>query len=184
MTVSTHIDRGRPAGVGTHGVQRRLGGLLKHLPAAPDRWLDLGCGNGAYTIEIAKRARRVVGVDLSAVHLRDLQATIATRALLNVTSLQGTAGQLPFRDATFEVVSLIEVLEHVDADDLAIRECHRVLRSRGWLALSVPNKWYPFDIHGAQIGPFFLSSRVPFISWLPDAIHRRIARARIYTATR
>lgn len=50
--------------------------------------------------------------------------------------------------------------------------------------LSLPNKWYPFETHGAKLGRFNLSNRVPFVSWLPTGLHSRIVPARIYTKTR
>jgi hypothetical protein len=47
------------------------------------------------------------------------------------------------------------------------------------LALSVPNRWWIFETHGAEL-PYLRWNRVPFFSWLPKRIHDRYARARIY----
>ena len=55
----------------------------------------------------------------------------------------------------------------------------RCLKPGGVLAISVPNKWWIFETHGAYL-PLLRWNRVPFLSWLPQFIHRRIARARNY----
>jgi 2-polyprenyl-3-methyl-5-hydroxy-6-metoxy-1,4-benzoquinol methylase len=72
-----------------------------------------------------------------------------------------------------------EVLEHVDSEARALAEIDRVLKPGGDLVLSVPNKGWIFETHGAHL-PLLPWNRVPFFSWLPPAIRRRFARARIY----
>jgi 2-polyprenyl-3-methyl-5-hydroxy-6-metoxy-1,4-benzoquinol methylase len=73
-----------------------------------------------------------------------------------------------------------EVLEHVDDERRALDELRRVLKPGGRLAMSVPNKWWVFETHGAAL-PLLKWNRVPFFSWLPKPLHDRWARARIYT---
>ena len=51
------------------------------------------------------------------------------------------------------------------------------------MAITVPNKWWIFETHGADL-PFLPWNRVPFFSWLPRVIHEKYARARIYTKKR
>jgi hypothetical protein len=48
------------------------------------------------------------------------------------------------------------------------------------LAISVPNRWWVFETHGAAL-PLLKWNRVPFFSWLPKPLHDRWARARIYS---
>lgn len=58
------------------------------------------------------------------------------------------ASPLPFPDQTFDVVSLFEVLEHVDDDRALLHEIHRVLKPRGVLFLSCPMNpayWTHYD---------------------------------------
>ena len=45
--------------------------------------------------------------------------------------------------------------------------------------ISVPNKWWIFETHGAKL-PLLPWNRVPFFSWLPKFIHSKYANARIY----
>ncbi len=51
------------------------------------------------------------------------------------------------------------------------------------MVISVPNKWWIFETHGARL-PLLPWNRVPFFSWLPRVIHERYAYARIYTKSR
>ena len=92
---------------------------------------------------------------------------------MDVTSLK-------FPDRTFDMVSCIETLEHILNQKKALYEIYRVLKPNGTLVLSVPNKWWIFETHGAKL-PLLPWNRVPFFSWLPKRIHDRFAYARIYT---
>lgn len=58
---------------------------------------------------------------------------------------------LAFRDVSFDGVFLNEVLEHVRDETKTLRELHRVLRPRGYLALMSPNHWFPFEGHGVRV---------------------------------
>jgi len=73
------------------------------------------------------------------------------------------------------------VLEHVPDQDLALEEMYRLLRPGGRLILSVPNKWWVFETHGANL-PLLPWNRVPLVSWWPRRLHDKYARARIYRA--
>ena len=122
-----HLDRGAPAARGAFGVQTRLRALSRHLPPAQGRWLDVGCGNGAYTAEICRTADMVIGIDLSLVYLTEALALIGAECE-HAGLVRGVGEQLPFGDEAFDVVSLIEVLEHVDSEQRTLAECNRVLR--------------------------------------------------------
>jgi SAM-dependent methyltransferase len=73
-----------------------------------------------------------------------------------------------------------EVLEHVRHEQNALSELCRVIKPGGKLVMSVPNRWWVFETHGANL-PVLPWNRVPFFSWLPKTLHDRYARARIYT---
>jgi len=54
------------------------------------------------------------------------------------------------------------------------------LRRGGELLITVPNRWFPFENHGARIGRWRWDGRVPILTYLPW-LHRRIALARVFT---
>ena len=63
------------------------------------------------------------------------------------TYVCGDACALPFADATFDVVTLFDVLEHIDADADAAREAWRVVRPGGWILVSTPNADWHYPTH-------------------------------------
>jgi SAM-dependent methyltransferase len=100
--------------------------------------------------------------------------------------IRASALSLPFRDGCFDLVTAFEVMEHLPDDLSALTEANRVLRPGGWLFLTVPNKWWIFETHGGVVrGLGWIPwNRIPLVSWLPQKLHDRIARARIYTLSR
>lgn len=170
---------GEPIRHGYTGVEKRLGMARRFASWQGARVLDLGCGNGAYTLEMAREAAFVCGVDVEPARLREF----AQRAgrMPSVTMLQGVGEALPFPDRNFDVVFCIETLEHVTDERRTLAEIRRVLRPGGRLLLTIPNKWYPFETHGLRPAWLKGSNRYPLVSWLPKPIHSRLANARIYT---
>lgn len=141
------------------------------------RALDVGCGNGAYTLVIGREAALVWGVDIDQRWLNEFIHQPQIGSTVGVAQADGEC--LPFCDAVFDVVFCIETLEHVANERAVLHEMRRVLRNDGTLLLTVPNKWFPFETHGLRGIPH--SYFIPFASWLPEPLHRRYANARIYT---
>jgi 2-polyprenyl-3-methyl-5-hydroxy-6-metoxy-1,4-benzoquinol methylase len=50
------------------------------------------------------------------------------------------------------VGKVVEVIENVGSEEFVLAEVHGVLRRDGWLFLTTPNRFYPFETHGFQIG--------------------------------
>jgi SAM-dependent methyltransferase len=90
------------------------------------------------------------------------------------------AEALPFGDATFDGVLLNEVLEHVRDQRAALREVRRVLVDGGNLVVFSPNRWFPFEGHGAILGPLRVGKPVPLLPWLPQRLTARTMSARNY----
>jgi len=167
---------GRPAEYGSYGVTKRLEKIDQAFSLAGMRLLDLGCGNGSYTVELARRAAWTCGLDLQFNLLQSFPTAIPR--------VQGAAESLPFKNESFDCITLIEVLEHTHSDARVLDECRRVLRSGGKLVLFVPNKLHPFETHPSHLAGLTLGTNVPFFSWLPGALHTRISSARIYSRRR
>jgi SAM-dependent methyltransferase len=96
--------------------------------------LDLGCAFG-YGTDMVARRHQVVGVDASPAFIAR-----ARRRYLHLRFEQAPAEALPFADATFDAVLLLDVLEHVQREQPVLQEVARVLRPGGTLVLSVPHK--------------------------------------------
>jgi ubiquinone/menaquinone biosynthesis C-methylase UbiE len=115
--------------------RRRVSRVLALLGARPgDRVLEVGCGAGHLLARV--RAERSVGIDLSALVLRQARARVDGRAAL----VQGDAVELPFAAGAFDRAYCSEVLEHLADPRAALAEIRRVLRPRGVAVISVPNE--------------------------------------------
>jgi SAM-dependent methyltransferase len=95
------------------------------------RILDVGCGTGA-NLEMLARFGRAEGVDISA----DALAFCRARGLQKVR--QSAAESLPYDDASFDLVTALDVIEHLDDDVAGLREMRRVLQPGGRLLIFVP----------------------------------------------
>jgi SAM-dependent methyltransferase len=103
----------------------------KHGQRLQLRILDVGCGTGA-NLEMLSRFGEVKGVDVSAEAL----AFCCARGLENVK--QGEAECLPYEDDSFDLVTGLDVVEHLDDDRAGLQEMRRVLRHGGYALLFVP----------------------------------------------
>ena len=171
-----HLAGGVPASAADFLLQRRERVVRRHVPLEGRVLLDFGCGNGAQTGRFVDDFDLVVGADVNPGFLADFSRTFGSRG---AHALRYDGHGLPLADASVDRVISFEVLEHVEDERRALEEIHRVLRPGGHLAMSVPNRWWIFETHGADL-PLLPWNRVPLFSWLPTALHDRWARARIY----
>src|SRR5918998_3083670 len=95
------------------------------------RILDVGCGTGANLIMLSKYGD-AEGVDIS----EDALAFCRERGLDKVRL--GAGEELPYEDATFDLVTALDVVEHMDNDLAGLSEMYRVLRPGGRALLFVP----------------------------------------------
>lgn len=96
--------------------------------------LDLGCAFGFGTRILARRYDSF-GVDGSSRFIARAARTVRTARFA-----LAKAEQAPFRDAAFDAVVCLEVLEHLTDEKLAVDEIRRVLKPGGELVVSVPHK--------------------------------------------
>jgi ubiquinone/menaquinone biosynthesis C-methylase UbiE len=142
------------------------------------RWLDCGCCNGDYAEGLrAAGASDVTGVDIDPARVARARQRFAAEQLTFVTA---TGESLPFPDAHFDGILLNEVLEHVDHQSRTLAELHRVLTPGGMLIVFSPNRWFPFEGHGARLGRWNISVPVPVVPWLPRRLSSRVMKARNY----
>lgn len=100
--------------------------------------LDLGCGSGHLTVELALTTR-VVAVDRAAEMLSATRGR-AEEAGLDCLLVQAEATALPLADASCDGAAVVQVLEYVPDVERALRELHRVLRPGG-RAVLVDTDW-------------------------------------------
>jgi SAM-dependent methyltransferase len=122
--------------------------------------LDCGCGDGGFTAELAQRAGAAVafGIEWDRARARDAnhRGVRAVQADLNAN--------LPFADASFDVVHSNQVIEHLYATDNFLRETRRVLKPDGVVLISTNNlaSWHNVIslVLGMQPPPMHVSGEV------------------------
>jgi SAM-dependent methyltransferase len=112
-------------------IESFLAPICEQMKPDRPRILDVGCGTGA-NLEMLAQFGEAAGVDVSP----DALAFCRQRGLQNVR--QGEAEHLPYEDGSFDLVTGLDVVEHLDDDLAGLREMRRVLRPGGYAFLFVP----------------------------------------------
>ncbi|MEJ7825436.1 MAG: class I SAM-dependent methyltransferase [Solirubrobacteraceae bacterium] len=109
--------------------------ILELIDPAGRRCLDVGCGAGAFGVELRQAgAKHVAGIELHPV------AAAQARARLDVL-VEGSVldAPLPFADGEFDLMVFADVLEHLPDPDRALARCLPLLAAAGTVVVSVPN---------------------------------------------
>lgn len=118
---------------------RRLEVMLKQIPPLENKSvLEVGCGAGIISLELAKTARKVVGIDVTETALDFGRKLADLLGYSHVEFKKGDAENLEFEDASFDIIVCSEVLEHLLNPEEAISEFYRVLKANGILLLTTP----------------------------------------------
>jgi len=131
----------------------RMAWLEDHVPLAGRTVLDVGCGGGILSEAMSAKGARVLGIDLAGkalqvarLHALESGATVEYRAI----SAEELAQQQP---ASFDLVTCMEMLEHVPDPAQTMAACAQLVRPGGWVMFSTINrnpKSFLFAIVGAE----------------------------------
>jgi len=125
--------------------------------------LDIGCGPGNITAELASRVGdgNVIGIDLSKEVIEAARRDFESPAQGNLSFRSGDVYGLDFSDEEFDVVYAHQVLQHLGDPVAALVEMRRVLKSGGLLA-----------IRDADFGAFAWSPEDPVLTHWMDVYHQ------------
>jgi len=110
MKLVQHLYLGTPVNYGTFAIRKRLDAIAKLVKIENLKVLDVGCGNGAYTIGLARKNKQVVGVDIQYVNLSKFLSQIYSNMTENCFVAQMDGVHLAFKDSYFDIVTCIEVM--------------------------------------------------------------------------
>lgn len=99
--------------------------------------LDAACGDGYGSRLISSRALSVIGLDISKKSVEEAKTKYQSS---NLEFITGSVDNLPFNDASFDVIVSFETLEHVSRHEVVMHEFKRVLRPGGFVIISTPDK--------------------------------------------
>lgn len=149
----------------------------------PIEVLDVACGTGDFTIEIAKRAARgskIIGIDLSE-GMMEIGREKIRKTGVQAEMLQGDCEVLPFEDNCFDRVSAAFGVRNFEHLEIGILEMYRVLKSDGKiviLELSMPSnpivKWF-YSLYFLKMMPKiggWISGNKGAYNYLPQSVLR------------
>ena len=132
----------------------RLEWIQSHAPLAGQRVLDVGCGGGILADSMARKGAQVVGIDLAtkALKVAMLHALEAGTPSVEYreVSVEALAAEQP---ESFDVLTCMEMLEHVPDPASVVRACAALVKPGGWVFFSTINrnaKAFLFAIVGAE----------------------------------
>ena len=181
----TKIEKGRPAEFQDFIIFRRLE-LLKRFPGFLNsdlNLIDIGCGNGATILNISNQFKSCHGIDIEPERISLFVNKLKDHNINNCTSSVCDISKGLKKKQHYDRAISFEVLEHVSDEGLTLKNIYSSLKPGAQFAISVPNKWWIFETHGAHL-PLLSWNRIPFFSWLPHSIHSKYAKARIYTKSK
>lgn len=101
--------------------------------------LDLGCGDGGL-YSLVEKDKKYTGIDISPTQLEAFKKTIGKSNKNKPQLLLGDISTLPFKESSFDLAFVCDVLEHVIDPSQVIREVQRVMRNKGYIIICIPNE--------------------------------------------
>jgi ubiquinone/menaquinone biosynthesis C-methylase UbiE len=139
------------------------------------RVLDVGSAWGFNVMALERMGYRATGLDLVADQF-EVGGRIARANDVAFTVVGADAAKLPFGDASFDVVTMVETFEHIYLEDrrAALDECNRVLRRGGRLIMSTPNYRSLVErFKRYTVRRRWLRSRLPTMCYPQEGINRQ-----------
>ena len=132
----------------------RLDWIDRTSPLTGKRVVDVGCGGGILADSMARRGAEVLGIDLARKSLTVARLHAMEAGTPSITYREVAAEALATEQpAAYDVVTCMEMLEHVPAPDSIVRACATLVRPGGWVYFSTINrnaKAFLYAIVGAE----------------------------------
>ncbi len=134
----------------------RLGYIEDHIDLIDKQILDVGCGGGLLTEALASRGGLVTGIDISK-DLLQVADDHAKQANLNIKYTCATVEGFCFDNHnTFDIITCMELLEHVPDPEAIIDACKHLIKPGGFLFLSTINRNLKAYLQTKIVAEYFL----------------------------
>ncbi|MGD9888221.1 MAG: bifunctional 2-polyprenyl-6-hydroxyphenol methylase/3-demethylubiquinol 3-O-methyltransferase UbiG [Halothiobacillaceae bacterium] len=138
----------------------RMDFIRAHVELQQRNVLDVGCGGGILTEALAREAREATGIDLAAASLSTARLHAEVQGLSINYRLMPIEDLAAAEPASFDVVTCMEMLEHVPDPAGIIQACADTLKPGGWLFLSTLNRT-PQAFALAIVAAEYLTGMIP-----------------------
>ncbi|WP_455365058.1 class I SAM-dependent methyltransferase [[Eubacterium] cellulosolvens] len=101
--------------------------------------VDFGCGTGYYTIPLAKRVQKAIGIDVQSGMLKKAEDN-AKKHSLNIKFLKSDGTRIPIPDSTADLILMIRVFHEIEDKIQALKEFERILKKDGKIAIKEKTK--------------------------------------------
>ena len=101
--------------------------------------LDVGCGTGVYTLDLAKRKYNVISMDISKEMLLSTQKRVAESVKGNLRLIVADAEMIPLKPESIDLVICVGVLEYLPNDYSALKNMSRMVKKDGLIIFTLPN---------------------------------------------
>ena len=139
----------------------RLAWIEERVPLTGKAVLDVGCGGGILAEAMAGRAASVLGIDLASKPLGVARLHALEKGVANVSyrevAVEALAAERP---AAFDVVTCMEMLEHVPDPSSVVAACAALVRPQGWVFFSTLNR-NPMAFVQAIVGAEYVLGLLP-----------------------
>jgi len=138
---------------------------------AQGKVLDIGCGYGAFVKVALEAGFDAYGVDLNPEHIHAGRSVLGLAQRLVLGSIEELSEKFR-QDEVFDLITLFEVIEHVEEPAVLIRNVLRLLKPGGIIAISCPNenRWQPTGRIFVDYPPHHLTR------WRPDTMRAFLER--------
>lgn len=138
----------------------RLSWIESHVTLAGKRVLDVGCGGGILSEGMAQRGAKVTGIDLSAAALDVAKLHLLESGLSVDYRLESAEDHAEAHPGAYEVVTCMELLEHVPDPESIVAACAATLAPGGWAFFATINRTPKAYLH-AILGAEYLLRLLP-----------------------
>ena len=131
------------------------------------RMLEVGVQTGEMTPFLKEISSSIVSIDIDKSYLLSAKKKSPDSEVICCDITHS-----PFKQGSFDIVTLNSVIEHIPDDERTLTECYKLMKNEGWIYIGFP-PWY--NIFGGH-------SSIPFFSWLPYSMRNKLTKYKFVRA--